>query len=292
MRKALMLFIVLCLAFQAISQHKPIDTSYYESGAIKCIKYKGDIIFTGYQTNVYYEDNMEPETIGKPITDTSFYAKEIIFKTNQYLKNSIQLKRFYTDKLEPENGELGYSFEYYIFWIPLDELYSVQFNLAKDSTIRAFWISIKDSTNRFRSKEVLTKLEMKHGFDNKEYQRHIFSIPNGEITFHMQENSGYLLRDFYVGQYKDSIWVNKKIEFHQGSLKVKLSGEYTEGDKSGIWTEYYENGNIKSTGSYSILIDDKKDELKHGTWLYYSTKQKKIKQENWLNGKLQETKIF
>ena len=283
----------MCLSLKSIAQHNPVDTTYYESGAIKCIKYMGDVIYTGYKTNVHYEDSFNPGVIGEPIADTSFYVGSVIFKTNQYLSNGIQFKRYFSHEWETINGQVPYHLRYYIFWAPLDELYSVKFNIAKDSTaIEAFWISAKDSTNSFRSKEIFTKLEMKDGFGDKSYHRHIFSIPNGEVTFHMQQNSGYLLKDFYVGQVKDSIWVNKKIVFYPGSLKIKLVGEYTDGDKSGIWTEYYENGNIKSNGSYSILYNENKDELKNGIWKYYDIDKKMIKQEHWSNGKLLKTKTF
>lgn len=77
----------------------------------------------------------------------------------------------------------------------------------------------------------------------------------------VKTDSGYYRRDYYiklkqlkkVGLYQDAVCKTENgffADFYQNGAP-EVIGKYVSGNKQGLWTEYYQNGNLKDSSSYA-----------------------------------------
>ncbi len=112
--------------------------------------------------------------------------------------------------------------------------------------------------------------------NNKPIGIHRYYDEEGVVTRSEEYNSdGVLIGKGVVDLegFRDGMWTN----FYETG-EVKSKGSYTDGKKDGIWEFFYKSGKIEQKGNF-------KDDKYNGSWFWYNEDGKIIREENFYQGK-------
>lgn len=97
--------------------------------------------------------------------------------------------------------------------------------------------------------------EFKKVFEHFKEKEQEYLIKNNKISLDMELEPIKSLDDLNLLLQKD-----KNVEDYHDNGKLKLLGKLVNGEREGIWKEYYENGNMKSKEKYKSGIIQSKEE--------------------------------
>lgn len=112
-----------------------------------------------------------------------------------------------------------------------------------------------------------------------------------EVVEETHENGSPKVVRYYKNESKEIIL--KEIQYHADSSKY-MEGNYKNGERDGVWTAWYRNGNVWSTGKYKNGIEDgkktvyhengqkyyegvMKDEKRTGIWTFWNSEGEVVK---------------
>ncbi len=278
MRQSLVLLIVSILtSFISEAQIGPVDTTFYDNGNFKSIKYKSDQR-SGNATIRYFKNSFNELDKNLPILDTIFnnnYANKknwthYVGETRIFLHNRSNVWVVKNTKYGANNDSVFSTINggYHFLFKDLHDL-EIWIGYTKDTLVSLFETYIYDSSRYgYASKERFYFSRFQDGakFEQGEGS-HIYEC--GQYgTLELEFSANNLLqkiyfypknKDKYATYYElyDNFFCSKH-GFLQGRLPV------------GEWYEYHTNGNIKSVGNYEVFEKDGvRDYRKTGNWKYF-----------------------
>jgi len=115
----------------------------------------------------------------------------------------------------------------------------------KDSTFTNFYVSNYRDTIFFKSANCIVTVEPSTPPTFK--RRILDGWAEGELQIFLKNDSTY---SWTYGSFREGVLVQGSIYQYYENDKVQLTGQYLYGHKYGVWTWYYENGQIERIVTY------------------------------------------
>jgi len=280
MKRGLVLIVFLSLSFSQLAAQVRFEEKYFQNGKIKD---KGKFSSQGYKDSIWIEGEYDDGSYSYQVGNYDLGVKEGIWK-------------YYDDKGTLLFTELykGGSLQHYEGW-------NIEYNnkggiYSKEKYVNgkmdSLWVTYYDNGNK--SSEIDYVNDHYCGRYNEYYS-------SGKI-----KTEGHYELRYMLNSEMPRIVFNNSSRIDTGVL---FYDEDSIEIKTGIWREYYENGQIDSMGSYfpchyrvldgpdtvpdednnlAIVKREYEFDFKDGLWKFYNASGKLIRDEFWENCKLKK----
>jgi len=291
MNKIIFLIYLIPLSTMSIAQLTSGDTTFYNQGVIKNIKYK---IGERFESQIrYFKKSFNDLDKNQPLVDTIFSNGYAGKKDWIHYDGSIRLFLHKNSNVWiGKSTKYGYNKDdafyklkgsYDFLFRELGDL-RLMLSYSDDTTITFLSLETIDTSRMGdHTKELffLNRYNFPKGIKMNEGEfNYIYKCGNlGTVELIFSQNN--LLNRFFF--YPKNIENPATVYEFYDNFSCKIYGHYIGKTPVGKWYEYHENGNIKSIGDYEIFNNGFR---KNGLWQYFEKDGKLTKTENWINGQI------
>jgi len=280
--KSLFLSLVV-LPILLLAQSHPIDTTFYNDGSIKNIKFKDGVRVNAPTVRTFKKSN-NPYDYNKALFDTLYFdwkgreAWSIFAGTLRiFLHDSSYI---YISK-----RRIGEFSGLYTFNFPDFNHLDVDIGYNQDTTIHTFNVAFYDTSRGGLSfTELFIRSSFREGTRFSSERNSYTTVRCGSYgTVELVFSKLNLLEKIYL--YRNHSSDEIYYEFHENFL-CKKRGYLHNRVPKGEWVEYHKNGNLSSIGVYQLKISDDgfANSFKDGLWKYFDEYGNLLYDENYLNG--------